>query len=171
MMGKVRQIIKELKQNNYSSFDEFYNMTSRLVYCVILNIIKNKDTVEDLMQETYLKFLNNINNVNLGQNPNAYLAQIAKNLAINEYNKQKRVVVDDSYFENLGENKKDNIGIDLGVINYLEGIEKEIVTLKIVGNLKFREIAEILDKPLGTVQWTYNEAIKKLRKKVGDMYE
>lgn len=171
MMGKVRQIIKELKQNNYSSFDEFYNMTSRLVYCVISNIIKNKDTVEDLMQETYLKFLNNINNVNLGQNPNAYLAQIAKNLAINEYNKQKRVVVDDSYFENLGENKKDNIGIDLGVINYLEGIEKEIVTLKIVGNLKFREIAEILDKPLGTVQWTYNEAIKKLRKKVGDMYE
>ena len=118
-----------------------------------------------------MKFLNNINNVNLGQNPNAYLAQIAKNLAINEYNKQKRVVVDDSYFENLGENKKDNIGIDLGVINYLEGIEKEIVTLKIVGNLKFREIAEILDKPLGTVQWTYNEAIKKLRKKVGDMYE
>lgn len=171
-MGRVKQIIKELKGNDYSSFDEFYNMTSRLVYCVIFNLIKNKDTVEDLMQDTYLKFLKNINNINSNQNPNAYLAQIAKNLAINEYNKHKRVVVDDSYFDNLGEdNKTSNNGIDIGIINYLEGIEKEVVTLKIVGDLKFREIAEIINKPIGTTQWIYSEAIKKLRKKVGDMYE
>lgn len=171
-MGRVKQIIKELKVNDYRSFDEFYGLTSKLVYYVIAEIIKNKQTIEDLMQETYLKFIQNINSVNPNHNPNAYLAQIAKNLAINEYNKQKRIIVDESHFNNLKDPYvKEEAGIDLGIINYLIGIEKEVVTLKLIGNLKFREIAEILDKPIGTVQWLYNEAIKKLRKKVGEENE
>lgn len=171
-MGREKQIIKELKNNDYKSFDEFYNLTSRLVYYVIAGVIKNKQTIEDLMQDTYLKFLNNIGSVNPNQNPNAYLAQIAKNLAINEFNKQKRVVVDDSYFTNLKDSKDhEDFGIDLGIINHLEFEEKEIVTLKLIGNLKYREIASLLNKPMGTVQWIYNNAIKKLRKKVGEKNE
>lgn len=171
-MGREKQIIKELKKNDYKSFDEFYNLTSRLVYYVIATVIKNRQTIEDLMQDTYLKFLNNISSVNPNQNPNAYLAQIAKNLAINEFNKQKRVVVDDSYFTNLKDSKEhEDFGIDLGIINYLETEEKEIVTLKLIGNLKYREIASLLNKPMGTVQWIYNNAIKKLRKKVGEKNE
>ena len=167
-MGRVKEIIKEMKGNDYRSFDEFYSMTSKLVYYVIAGIIKNKDSVEDLMQDTYLKFIQNINNVNPNQNPNAYLAQIAKNLALNEFNKQKRVIVDDAYFTNLKDQSSERgSGIDLGIINYLEGVEKEVVTLKIIGELKFREIATLLNKPMGTVQWIYNTAIKKLREKVG----
>lgn len=37
-----------------------------------------------------------------------------------------------------------------------------------INDLKFREIAEITQKPLGTVLWIYNKAIKKLQKKVGE---
>ena len=59
-MGRVKEIIKELKNNDYRSFDEFYSMTSKLVYYIIAGIIRNKDTVEDLMQDTYLKFIQNI---------------------------------------------------------------------------------------------------------------
>lgn len=166
-MGRVKQIIKELQDNNYRSFDEFYNMTSKLVYYVIADIIKNKQTIEDLMQDTYLKFIQNISNVNPNHNPNAYLAQIAKNLAINEFNKNKKIIVDDAYFTNLKDpNGSRDCGIDLGIINFLEGSEKEIVTLKLIGEMKFREIAELLKMPLGTVQWHYSNAIKKLKGKV-----
>ena len=52
-----------------------------------------------------------------------------------------------------------------------EYAEKEIATLKLIGNLKYREIASLLNKPMGTVQWIYNNAIKKLRKKVGEKNE
>ncbi|MDR4968237.1 MAG: hypothetical protein RG740_01325 [Acholeplasmataceae bacterium] len=44
-----------------------------------------------------------------------------------------------------------------------------MVTLHIINDLKFREIADTIDKPLGTVLWIYNKAIKKLRAKVGDI--
>ena len=37
--------------------------------------------------------------------------------------------------------------------------------MKCGGELTFKEISEILEKPMGTVTWLYNSAIKKLRKK------
>jgi RNA polymerase sigma-70 factor (ECF subfamily) len=36
--------------------------------------------------------------------------------------------------------------------------------MKLVGGMKFREIAETLHQPIGTVTWIYNQAIKKLRR-------
>ena len=41
--------------------------------------------------------------------------------------------------------------------------ELQIVLLHVVAGYKHREIAAMLDKPLGTVTWTYNNAIKKSR--------
>ena len=42
--------------------------------------------------------------------------------------------------------------------------ECQIVTLHVVGELKFREIAEIMKIPLGTALWKYQKAIAKLQK-------
>ena len=44
--------------------------------------------------------------------------------------------------------------------------ELEIVLLYVVSGYKHREIADMLDKPLGTILWTYNNSIKKLKKAV-----
>ena len=41
--------------------------------------------------------------------------------------------------------------------------ERQIINLKIMGELTFREIAEILKKPQGTVAWCYQKAMQKLR--------
>ena len=45
----------------------------------------------------------------------------------------------------------------------LKDDEREIVNLKIMGELTFREIARLLGKPQGTVAWCYRTAIRKLR--------
>ena len=42
--------------------------------------------------------------------------------------------------------------------------EREIVNLKIMGELTFQEIAGILKQPLGTVTWRYRSAMGKLRR-------
>ena len=56
-MDRVKEILLELKKNNYSSFDEFYDLTNRLVYYMLAKFIHDKNIVEDLMQDTYVKFL------------------------------------------------------------------------------------------------------------------
>jgi len=41
--------------------------------------------------------------------------------------------------------------------------ECQIVSLRINGELKFREIADMMEIPLGTVLWKYQRAIGRLR--------
>ena len=171
-MKKVRinEIIKEFKEHDYQSFDEFYEMTNRLVYIMIAKIIKDKSLIEDLMQDTYVKFLENIKSVSLNANPTPYLAQIAKNLAINEINKYRKVELDDELVLSIKDDKyeSESRAVELGMIDYLNGDDHEVVTMHIVGEMKFKEISKVMNKPLGTVLWIYNRAIKKLRDKVGD---
>ena len=50
----------------------------------------------------------------------------------------------------------------------LNSEELEIVLLYVVSGYKHREIAKILDKPLGTILWSYNNSIKKLKKALKD---
>ncbi len=167
-MNRKKEIILEFQKGNYNSFDEYYHETKKMVYLMISNYIKRKEVIEDLMQDTYIKFINNIHRIDVKYNPDAYLAQIAKNLAINEYNKNKKVEINDEYFVNMAEPQKESSRVDLSIIDYLDGLEKEVVILRIVDDMKFKDIASALDKPLGTVLWLYNKAIKKLKEKVGE---
>jgi len=40
--------------------------------------------------------------------------------------------------------------------------------LHVIENMRHREISMILDKPLGTITWTYQQAVKKMRKYLKD---
>jgi len=46
----------------------------------------------------------------------------------------------------------------------LKPAERQIVSLKVLGELTFKEIAQCMQIPMGTVTWKYQNAIKKLRR-------
>ena len=50
----------------------------------------------------------------------------------------------------------------------LSDVELQVVVLHVLNDMTHKEISEILKKPLGTITWTYNNAIKKLRKGMKD---
>ena len=62
---------------------------------------------------------------------------------------------------------KDTPLLDL-MYETLEGEELQVFTLHIIDELKHREIAKIMKKPLGTITWLYNKAVKKMKQKVGE---
>lgn len=49
-------------------------------------------------------------------------------------------------------------------LDRLKPAEREILHLKIIGDLTFEEISKTLEVPMGTVTWRYREAIKTLRR-------
>jgi RNA polymerase sigma-70 factor, ECF subfamily len=162
---------KNLKSRNYQSFDTFYNLTKNQVFYAIVSIIKDQSFAEDLMQDTYVKFLEKIDQYKDGSNPYAYLSTIGRNLAINLYNQRKREVYSEELLETIPyqeEIETDDAQI-FKILDLLEESEREIVVLHVINELKFREIANITQKPLGTVLWIYNKAIKKLKEKAGDI--
>jgi len=50
-------------------------------------------------------------------------------------------------------------------MEFLKEDEREIVIMHVLGDMKYREIAEVLGIPIGTISWKYNDAIKKLKSK------
>ena len=169
---QMNNIIRQLKSGNMNLFDDFYELTKKQVYVAIINIIKNKTICEDIMQDTYLKFLNNIHKYKDKTNVIAFIVTIARNLAINEYNKNKREVHYDLslYEEEIVSKTEETPLLDL-VYETLSGIELEVFILHVIDDLKHREIAKIMKKPLGTITWIYNKALKKMKEKVGENYE
>ena len=49
------------------------------------------------------------------------------------------------------------------LIGKLNENEKEIISLKILSNLSFKEIAKLLNKPTGTIKWIYYKSINTLK--------
>ena len=161
------QIIEEFRVCNYVNFDYFYNETKKNVFFSIAAIIDDKDIIDDLMQDTYIRFLENIDKYKTGTSINAYLSTIAHNISINYYNREKRLIHNDEVIEVVKDREKDPYdeieAIEL--LKDLEPLEKQVVVLHVLNDLKFRKIADIIQKPLGTVLWIYNKAIAKLKKK------
>jgi len=68
-------------------------------------------------------------------------------------------------------NKSAELNVDESIVlkaalKLLTDEEREIVFLYLISGMKHKEIAEILNKPLGTVLWKYNGALKKLKKEL-----
>lgn len=167
----LEDIIEEFKVGNYDSFDEFYHQTNKQLYVFIYDIIRNRQSSEDLLQETYMRFLNHIDKYKKNTNYFNFLVTIARNLAINEYHKQKRMVYDEEYIYSVKEESPTDVPDLFYLLDYLNEKEREIVILHMIDNLKFKEIAKMKDKPLGTILWLYNKAIKKLKRKVEEENE
>ncbi len=49
------------------------------------------------------------------------------------------------------------------MISKLNDKEREIISLKILGNFSFEEIGKILNKPTGTIKWKYYKSIHTLK--------
>ena len=93
---------------------------------------------------------------------------IIAGLAIFYYIKKQKdtISLDDIYYITV-EDKELNKIIDKEsynkILDRLESKEQEIISLKILGNLSFQEIAQMLDEPVGTIKWKYYKSIHTLK--------
>jgi len=169
---ELNNLVKKLQNGNMDVFDAIYYETKSLVYYTILNIVKDRSLAEDIMQDTYLKGLEKIHTFKATFSFKSWIVMIARNMAINEYNRRKRElsfdVNEDEYIFGTVESSSEKELIVKEMLEFLKPEEQEIVILHVIGDLKHREIAAMLKKPLGTVTWTYNQAIKKLQEHYGE---
>ena len=151
------------------AFAEFYKLTAKGLYSYLMSVVGKKENAEDLMQDTYIRFRQNVQSYVRGTNPTAYLIQIGKNLALNflkrsGYERQTDFSEWEPSDDGESVEKQADTTVTDAIAKVLNGDEAQIVKLHVVAGLKHREIAEITGKPLGTVLWTYNNSLNKLRK-------
>ena len=175
MKTNLNELVKRLKLGDEEAFKELYNGSYRQIFFVVLPIIRDKSLAEDIVQDTYLKFLEKLSDYKV-KNILSYLITIGKNLAINEYNKRKKITkLDDfsnfSYYDHV-EIKTERREMINKALSILDQDELNIFLLHVLEGLTHKELSVIMEKPLGTISWLYVRAVKKMREFLkGDNYE
>ena len=169
----INPYLIELQNGNIDALASIYLLTKTQVFAICLSVLKDRALAEDAMQNTFIRVREKINYYKVGTNGYAWILTIARNLSINEYNKNAKVVSTDfgesEYLTpSIDETKSQDMSIFKIAKKILNSEELEIVLLYVVSGYKHREIAKILDKPLGTILWSYNNSIKKLKKALKD---
>lgn len=164
MEKKINKYLVRIKNGDIAAFDDLYSKTAKGVYFMALSVLKDKGLAEEIMQDTFVSALKNIASFDESKNGMNWLLTISKNLAINLYNKKKRELITEPS-EIMPEKDyriSDGGLIDLAIKN-LKEVEFTILTLCEIKGYKRREVAQMLDMPIGTVSWHYNQALKKLK--------
>lgn len=164
---ELEKCVERYLLGEHEVFDDIYYETQKSVYLTLSTIIKNKHTIEDLMQEVYIKAINNLESYKIGTNFSAWICTIARNHAINFYNRKKKETLVDSIEDEylfVTENSSNSL-LDKAM-KILDGIEKDIVFYHIVLNFKFKDISHILDIPLSTIFFIYKKALAKIKKEL-----
>ena len=159
----------ELKKGNQSVFNEFYELTKHKVFYNILAIIKNYELSEDLLQDTYVSFLKNIQKVDVKSSILGYLMVISRNLTLDYIKKNKRVRNIDEEVDVLSSTDEETIESSIlieKIKKILKDKEFEIFILHAMNDLTFDEISKLVNRPLGTIIRSYNNSIKKIQKEI-----
>ena len=162
----LNEVFLELKRGDQSHFNWFYENSKKQLFYNILSYTKNYELSEDLLQETYVKFLTNIKNIDDKVNVLGYLMVMSKNITLDYFKKNNRIETLDEEDISFEDNKIHETMLVSKIKEILNDIEFKILILHILGDLTFNEIKDIVKKPLGTVLWIYNKSLKKVRKEL-----
>lgn len=160
------------------------------LYSAALRMTRNPADAEDLVQETYLRAYRGYPRFEEGTNLRAWLYRILTNTFINSYrSKQRRPAesdlgdVEDLYlYRRLGgletsqrgrsaEDELMDLVTDTEIKDALEQLPEQFriaVLLADVEQFSYKEIAEILDIPIGTVMSRLHRGRKALQKLLAD---
>lgn len=156
--------IVALHNGDKIAFEEIYKYLKTPMYTIILRITQDKALSEDILQEVFIKLYQSPPKPPI-KNSRAYIFQMARNLAIDNVRKQPQFA-DLESIENIVYLPTDDFSQKMDIDHALKTLplqECQIVSLHINGQLKFREIAAMMDIPLGTVLWKYQKAVGRLR--------
>lgn len=167
---ELDDLLLRLKNGDRRALIDIYNLSKRAVYSVAYGVLQNTASAEDVMQETYAKICEKINSYNGGK-ALAWICSIAKNIAIDEYRKNKTVTslnenyCDTNCFDSVENNVLANGILEIAKKNLSE-MEFLIMNLYLIGGMKHREISKLIGKPPSSVRWIYREALEKVKQAV-----
>ena len=156
------------------------------LFSTAMRMTRNRSDAEDLVQETFIKGWRSFATFQQGTNLRAWLFRIMTNTYINKYNAQQRRpseteldeveelflykrlgAVDQSKLSASAEDQMLSLFTDDEVKNAIEELPEQFripVLLSDVDGFSYKEIAEILDIPLGTVMSRLHRGRKSMQK-------
>ena len=160
--------MERMRSGDRSALHEVYESYIGYIYTIVLQTVSNREDAEDVTSEFFMKLWRLADTYREGNGHRAWMAAIARNMAVDLLRKAKREVLTEVVTEDASDvSVEKEVIADMSLRQALDSLkpgEREVVHLKIMGEMTFQEIADILKIPLGTVTWRYQNAIRKLRR-------
>jgi len=148
--------------------DGIYEQYADLIYKYLYRLTENPDISEELTQEVFYQALKTIKNFKGESKMSTWLCQIAKHSwykYLEKKSKSRYVPIEDISHKLSDDNNPEKLIIESDnrislykQIHILNDPYKEVVMLRILGDLSFREIGEVLGKTEGWARITFHRA-------------
>ena len=151
------------------SMDEIYQKYAKTVYKYLLSKVHNQDVAEELTQETFYQAIRSIERYDGSCQISTWLCAIAKNQLLSYQRKHPPL-------ETLEEQELVLESAESNVLHTMDRVElmkrlhscpepfREILYLRLFGNLSFKEIGEIMGRTENWARVTFYRGKEKLRK-------
>jgi RNA polymerase sigma-70 factor (ECF subfamily) len=171
------ELIRAYQNGEVEAFATLVQKYQRPLFTFLLRLVGNRQSAEDLFQNTFLRVLRALPNYKEDGRFSGWLFGIANNLAVDLLRRQR---VRRSYF--LDDQEALTAAIDYhsaadaeveraevmrlveGALQQLPEKQRQVFLLRQHGDLSFKEIAALLGEPLNTVLSHMHYAVTKLRK-------
>lgn len=179
-------LIKKARKGNEAAFKRLVDKYERALYFHILKMVKEKEQVEDLVQEAFVKAFDNLESYNTDYAFSTWLYRIATNNTIDYLRKKKlnTLSIDSPVKTKDGEMDMqlpdESASTDRKIIQQQrkkivqQAIEnlpekyRKVIQLRHMEEKSYQEIADELDSPLGTVKAHIYRAREMLYKELKD---
>lgn len=182
---RVVELVKEFQQGNGEAYDKIYSLTYPKIYFLVYKMVRDHYEAEDITQEIFMNAYQNLKDLKEPQTFKKWLNQIAWHRTL-DYLKSRRMnstagcnldslletdrlepALMDSGEQILSAERK---SVVMGAVDELNPMLRTTVLLRFFNDLKEREIAEIMDVPLGTVKRRLMIAKQQLSGKLTGVY-
>lgn len=159
----------KIQSGDKEGLREIYEAYIGYIYTIVLGVVGNRENAEDVTSEFFIKLWTVLDTYQSNGAHRAWLATIARNMALDFMRKNRREIPTEEFEEDVStdETPEQEVINNLSVqdaLSQLSDAERQVVDMKVLGEMSFREISESLGIPMGTVTWRYQNAIKKLRR-------
>lgn len=154
----LEKYVNLYKSGNDKAFDYIYKETLPLVRVAIYRYIQNRNVIEDLIQDTYMKVARGIK-IYDSKNFKNWIYTIAKNTTLDYIKKKKEIISDNLDYVSTGSNPYLNYAL-----NHLDDNLKEVFLLKVLCGHTTKKIAEALNLKPQEVNQMYYQAKNELKR-------
>jgi RNA polymerase sigma-70 factor, ECF subfamily len=179
------EVVALARKGSEAAYRELLTRYERPVFSLVFRMVRDRETAEDLSQETFVKVLNNLDRYSPEFKFSSWLFKIANNLTIDHLRRRRIDTIsiegapdavtaesaratsiavvsgDESPLEEL-ESKELGTAIERA-IGKLRPEYRACIMLRHVEDKSYEEIAEIVKLPLGTVKTYIHRARHELR--------
>ncbi|WP_082252845.1 sigma-70 family RNA polymerase sigma factor [Bacillus sp. FJAT-27251] len=158
-----------------TQLEDIYNTYFKDVFLYVYSLSGDKHIAEDITSETFMKALTSLDSFRGDSDIRVWLCQIAKNNYYSYLRKKKRFVDLESLPESASE---DNVEQEITtseasmkvheIIQNLKEPYKKVFTLRVFGELSFKQIGKMYAKSDNWACVIYHRAREKIKSRLGD---